>query len=178
MLSDDSYNDDNFQNVTARVAEDDMSSVSMLSADPRRYAVTMQQGQQGPSKDVPVLVFVPDNYNSDVGLLVPSSSSSSTRSPLAQQQEDPAPQTSMIRTDGPLDLSSLEGMVSASVSQLDPELRARLQAIQQLSSMSGPNSPDVKFSMKYTSRLLSKRGDFIGAQVLQDYIHDAHTQQH
>ena len=174
----DCYGDSNSsrQVLAAQVAEDDVSSVSILSADPRQHAGMMhQQGQQqysGRDFDFPAAVYVPDSCSSQgLGLQVGSANYTNDR------QQDPAPRQSVMRTDRPLDLSSLEGMVTEPISQLDPELRARLQAIQQLSSMMGPSHPDVRFSMKYTSRLLFSRGDFLGAQVLQDYIHDAHNKQ-
>ena len=169
-----------------QIAEDDMSSVSIITtADPRRRYSTMvtpqqqqQQQQAMVQEEIPVMVFVPDNsYSSQRTGGVTSSSSIENENPAAtieQQQttpqQDPIPRHSVIRTDRPLDLSSLESMVSKPIAELDPELRARLQAIQQLSSMMGANHPDVRFSMKYTSRLLYERGDFMGAQVLQDYI--------
>ena len=161
-----------------QVAEDDVSSVSIVSRDPRRHFVATEQ--QYADQQIPAVVYVPDHSFISQQLIEwteASSSSSTTHSEQQQQRpQDPAPQQSVMRTDRPLDLSSVEGMVSKPISELDPELRARLQAIHQLSSMMGASHPDVRFSMKYTSRLLYKRGDFIGAHVLQTYIQDVHRE--
>lgn len=163
-----------------QVAEDDVSSVSILSSDPRRHFVAEQQQQQHAEQEIPVVVYVPEHScSSQLCVEWTEASSSSCANHSEQQQhrpEDPAPQQSVMRTDRPLDLSSVENMVSKPLSELDPELRARLQAIHQLSSMTGASHPDVRFSMKYTSRLLYKRGDFMGAQVLQNYIQDVHRE--
>ena len=186
--------------TTARAAnkveddDDDLSSVSMISDDLATMRRVLDvhyyqpQGQlQEPKRrddydDVPLDVFVPSYllaYARQGATVVLDEDQHVPRLPpllpLAAAA-DPTPTMSVIRSDGPLNLSRLEGIVSVPPSELEPELRARLEATQQLSSMVGPNHPDVLFSLKYVSKLLSRLGDFEGAQVIQEYIQQAHCQ--
>lgn len=171
--------------------DDDLSSVSILSEDlammKRNFDLYMQRQELQKQKkkdgnchdDVPLDIFVPSYL---MAYALPQQESTleheqfpclSTPSPSSPANNDPAPVQTVIRTDGPLDMNSLEGMISVPSEQLDQELRARLEATCQLSSMMGPTDQDVLLSLKYVGKLLSRQGDFVGAQVIQGYIQDA-----
>ena len=155
--------------------QDDVSSVSALSEvrfSPTSFQATRNSKQQQQEDSIPtnieiVTVSYPEVEDEQFG-------NSSNEDNV--ETEDPLPVASVIRLSGCLDPTSIAGIVdSEAISQLDPELRARLEAIQQLSTMMGSDHPDVLFSMKYLSRLLYRRGDFAGASKIANHLQNVQS---
>lgn len=99
-----------------------------------------------------------------------ASSSDETKDLYEQETEDLEPVESVIKLSGKLDPTSTNGIVSEAASELDPEVKARVQAIRQLSLMMGADHPDVLFSMKYLGRLLHRWGDYAGASKIANHV--------
>lgn len=145
--------------------DDDVSSVSVISRDFKSspFRRIRFRSQRKPDMDhvpssVPFEVFVPTSQ------LTEESSNTGEDDNCCEDDDDNEPE--------PVEREAPRFLVSdtASLCHTDPEVNARIQAIQQLSSMMGPAHPDVIFSLKYLGLNLQRLGDHQGAQAIQDYI--------
>ncbi|CAB9523041.1 expressed unknown protein [Seminavis robusta] len=98
--------------------------------------------------------------------------------PKEEEPHEMVPTESVDPTRPDLVLESLLATQSNTPPQeLDPESRSRLQAIRLLSSMMGPDHPDVLFSMQYLGKHLHRRGNVYGAKAIQNHVHERYHAQ-
>jgi hypothetical protein len=158
-------------------ADDDVSS---LSFDAGKHASSFRRKSRlrccDPSS-VPFEVFVP--FRLDMQLQVENFACGEvTEANADRHQEDNVHQEGESTPKVASTHRITEDQGCAELRELDPEGRARLRAIQQLSSMMGPDHPDVLFSMQYLSKHLYKLGDVRGALAIQDHIQERRSKLH
>jgi hypothetical protein len=157
-------------------ADDDVSSISFDAGKHVSYVRRMSRLRSCEPTSVPFEVFVP--LNLDMEPQVDKLACREIAETSANRHEDAVHQDTKSNARVASARRMNEDQGHAELPELDPEGRARLHAIQQLSSIMGPDHPDVLFSMLYLSKHLYKRGDVCRAQAIEDHIQERKNNLH